>query len=378
MLEARPLPLRRAGAAVRGPLVAISLGFLAAAILVLLIGKDPIAAALALWRGAFGTPNNIAGTLALATPLIFSALAFAVAFRGSMFNAGVEGQLIIGAFFSAFVGFSFPGLPQMIHIPLMLAAGALGGALWALLPAIWRVTLGANEIVTTLMMNFIAIALTDYLVLYPFRLPGQSGSAIKTASISPSAELPSLWPPFNVTIALPLAILCVVIAWYVLRRFVFGYEVRMVGTAPRFAEAAGIAPGRRMVGVMVVSGALAGLGGAAQVGGVFLAFVSPFAAGLGFNGVLVALLVGNAPLGIPFAALFIGALQSGAIGMELTTDISRYLVAALTATIIIFVSARGFGWRRLPWRTSPRSRAPEAQPEVAGSVDPASSQVETL
>jgi len=369
MPEARSLPLRNIGAAIRGPSIAILLGFLAAAVLVLLIGKDPIEAAGALWRGAFGTPNNIAGTLALATPLIFSALAFAVAFRGSMFNAGVEGQLIIGAFLSAFVGFSFDGLPALVHLPLMLAAGALGGALWALLPAIWRVGLGANEIVTTLMMNFIAIALTDYLVLYPFRLPGQSGSAIRTESINPSADLPSLWPPYNVTIALPLAILCVITAWYVLRRFVVGYEVRMVGSAPRFAKAGGIPPGRHMVGVMMVSGALAGLGGAAQVGGVFNAFVSPFATGLGFNGVLVALLVGNAPLGIPFAAVFIGALQSGAIGMELTTSISRYLVAALTATIIIFVSARQFGRRRLPWSTVARVRSPQPRAEATDPAD---------
>jgi len=369
MAEAGTPPLRHIGAAVRGPLIAIVLGFVAAAVLVLLIGKDPLEAASALWRGAFGTPNNIAGTLALATPLIFSALAFAVAFRGSMFNAGVEGQLIIGAFLSAFVGFSFDGLPAIVHIPLMLGAGALGGALWALLPAIWRVGLGANEIVTTLMMNFIAIALTDYLVLYPFRLPGQSGSAIRTESISPSAELFSLWPPYNVTIALPLAIFCVVIAWYVLRRFVVGYEVRMVGSAPRFAKTAGIPPSRHMIGVMLISGALAGLGGAAQVGGVFNAFVSPFATGLGFNGVLVALLVGNAPLGIPFAAVFIGALQSGAIGMELTTSISRYLVAALTATIIIFVSARQFGGRRLPWATVARVRSREPQTEAKGPAD---------
>lgn len=369
MAEASTPPIRHIGAAVRGPLIAIVLGFLAAAVLVLLIGKDPLEAANALWRGAFGTPNNIAGTLALTTPLIFSALAFAVAFRGSMFNAGVEGQLIIGAFLSAFVGFSFDGLPAIVHIPLMLGAGALGGALWALLPAIWRVGLGANEIVTTLMMNFIAIALTDYLVLYPFRLPGQSGSAIRTESISPSAELFSLWPPYNVTIALPLSILCVVIAWYVLRRFVVGYEVRMVGSAPRFAKTAGIPPSRHMIGVMLISGALAGLGGAAQVGGVFNAFVSPFATGLGFNGVLVALLVGNAPLGIPFAAVFIGALQSGAIGMELTTSVSRYLVAALTATIIIFVSARQFGGRRLPWATVARIRSRQPQTEVRGPAD---------
>jgi len=360
---AGPLPaglVRTIGAA-RGPVIAIVLAGAAAATVVLATGKDPVEAARALIRGSVGSPSAVAGTLALATPLIFSALAFAVAFRGSMFNAGVEGQLLLGAFASAVVGFSFD-LPGVVHIPLMLLAGAFGGALWALLPAVWRVALGANEIVTTLMMNFVAVAVTDYFVLYPFRAAGQSGSAIKTASIATSAELPQIWPPYNVTIALPLALLCALAAWYVLRRFVIGYEIRMVGTAPAFAQASGIDPGRRQIAVMLVSGALAGLGGAAQVGGVFGAFVSPFAANLGFNGVLVALLVGNSAVGIPPAAFFIGALQSGAIAMELTTTISRYIVGALIAVIIVFVSARRLGLPRLAYA---RLRRPTTAVEEA-------------
>lgn len=341
--------------AARGPLLAIVLGFLAAAVLVLATGKDPVEAGRALLTGAVGSPSALAGTLSLATPLIFSALAFAIAFRGSMFNAGVEGQLLVGALASAVVGSTLQA-PPLLHIPLMLGAGAVGGALWALLPAIWRVALGANEIVTTLMMNFIAIGITDFLVLYPLRAPGQSGSAIKTAPIAASADLPRIWPPFNVTIALPLAILCAVLLWYALRRSVIGYEVRMVGTAPEFARASGIDPGRRQIGVMLLSGALAGLGGAAQVGGVFHAFVSPFAANLGFNGVLVSLLVGNSAIGIAPAAVFIAALQSGAITMELTTSISRYIVGALTAMIIVFVSARRFGWPGLVYARLRRGR----------------------
>lgn len=330
----------------RPPAIAIGLSFAFASLLILLIGKSPVDALLALWTGAFASPNAFAGTLALATPLIFTAMAFAVPFRGSMFNAGAEGQLLVGAFCAAFVGFAVE-LPGPLHVTAVLLAGAAGGALWAFLPALWRVTLGANEIVTTLMMNFIALFLTDYLVIHPFRAPGQSGTAIKTEPIAASAELAKIWPPFNVTIALPIAILIAVLVWYVFRRTVLGYEVRMVGSAPGFAEAEGIRSRRRMLGVMMVGGALAGLGGAAQVGGVFSAFVSPFGTGLGFNGVLVALLVGNSFLAMPVGALFIGALQGGAISMELTTSISRYIVASLTAMIIIFVAARRVGWSGL-------------------------------
>lgn len=353
--------MRRVFELVRAPAIAIGLSFLVASLLVLLTGKNPLDAAEALWVGAFASPNAFAGTLALATPLIFTALAFAVPFRGSMFNAGAEGQLLIGAFCSAYVGFAVQ-LPGPLHAVAMVVAGAAGGALWAFLPALWRVALGANEIVTTLMMNFIAVFLTDYLVLHPFRAPGQSGSAIKTEPIAASAELAKIWPPFNVTIALPIAIALAVLVWYVFRRTVLGYEVRMVGTGQRFAEAEGIRPGRRMLAVMAVGGALAGIGGAAQVGGVFHSFVSPFGTGLGFNGVLVALLVANSFPAIPLGALFIGALQSGAIGMELTTSISRYIVASLTATIIIFVAARRVGWSGL------RFRSPAARPIDVGET----------
>ncbi len=341
--------LRAVLRSLRAPVVAIGLSLAVASLLVLATGKNPLDAGAALWTGAFGSANAFAGSLSLATPLIFTAMAFAVAFRGSMFNAGAEGQLLIGAFCAAYIGFGIE-LPGPLHVVVMLVAGAAGGALWAFLPALWRVTLGANEIVTTLMMNFIALYLTDYLVLNPFRAPGQSGTAIKTESIAASAELAKIWPPFNVTIALPMALLIAVLLWYVFRRTVLGYEVRMVGSAPGFAQAGGIPSRRTMLTVMIVGGALAGLGGAAQVGGVFGAFVSPFGSGLGFNGVLVALLVSNSFLAMPIGALFIGALQSGAISMELTTTISRYIVASLTATIIIFVAARQVGWSRLRFR----------------------------
>lgn len=352
--------LRRVLHVLRAPAAAIALSLVFGSLLVLVVGKNPLEAAAALWTGAFGSANAIAGTLTLTTPLIFTAMAFAVPFRGSMFNAGAEGQLLVGAFGAAFVGIAID-IPGPLHAVVLLAAGAVSGAFWAFLPGLWRTMLGANEIVTTLMMNFIALYLTDFLVLHPFRAPGQSGTAIKTESIAASAELAKIWPPFNVTVALPLAILLAVLLWYVFRRTVLGYEIRMVGSAPGFAQAGGIPSRRRMLTVMIIGGALAGVGGAAQVSGVFSAFVSPFGEGLGFNGVLVALLVSNSFVAMPIGALFIGALQSGAITMELTTSISRYVVASLTATIIIFVAARQVGWTGLRIRRTRVSRTVAAE-----------------
>lgn len=341
----------RAAAGVRATLgrtVPVLLALAIGALLILVTGNSPAEGAQALWQGAFGSASATAGTLILATPLIFSALAFSVALHGGMFNAGTEGQIVIGAFTGALAGFGIEGLPALVHVPLTLGAGMLGGAAWALLPGIWRLWFGATEIVTTLMLNFVAVLLNDYLVAYPFRDPAsQAGTNIQTAPLLDSARLPSLWTPYRLTAGLILALLLAAGLWWLLYRTVVGYELRMAGTAARAAEAAGIASRRRMLQAMLASGAVAGLAGAVQVAGVFYADISPFTAGLGFTGVVVSLVVGNRPLAIPAAALLFAALQSGAIGMEATTSISRYIVGAVVAIVVLFVSARSAGLRAL-------------------------------
>lgn len=320
---------------------AIALALAVGATLIVVTGNSPVAGAAALFEGAFGSPSATAGTLALATPLILSALAFSVAFQGGMFNAGTEGQIVIGAFTAALAGFGLHGVPTVVHLPVAVAAGALGGALWALLPGFWRLWWGANEIVTTLMMNFIAVLLNDYLVLYPFRDPTrQAGTNVQTPAVLETARLSSIWPPYGLTIGLPLALVIAGALWFFLRRTVLGYELRMTGSAARAAESAGIAARRRMLQAMLGSGAIAGLAGAVQTLGVFHAAISPFTVGLGFTGVVVSLVVNNRPLLIPPAAMFFAALQSGALGMELRTSISRYLVGAVVAIVILLVTAR--------------------------------------
>lgn len=198
------------------------------------------------------------------------------------------------------------------------------------------------------MLNFVAVLLNDYLVAYPFRDPEQqAGTNIQTAPLLESARLPSLWPPYRLTAGLILALVLAVGLWWFLNRTVAGYEIRMTGTAARAAESAGIAARLRMLQAMLASGGLAGLAGAVQVAGVFHADISPFTVGLGFTGVVVSLVVRNKPLLIPAAALLFAALQSGAIGMEARTSISRYVVGAVVATVVLFVSARSLRLRAL-------------------------------
>lgn len=325
-------------------IVAVLVSFGIGAILLLLTGQNPIDAYKGLWEGAFGSRSAFAGTLTTTTPLIFSALAFLFAFRAGVFNAGTEGQLLIGAFLSAWVGFSIVGLPAFIHIPLLLLAGALGGALWAFLPGIWRIYFGVNEIVTTLMMNYIAVLLNDFLTLNVFRNPSvQPGTNAQTPDLAASATLPSLLPPYAVTLALPLGILLAILIYWLLYKTVFGYELRMRGQQENFARYGGISTNRAAFYAMLISGALAGLGGAAQVAGVFHAYVTPFTTGLGFNGVLIALLIANNPLAVPIGAFFFGALQSGALKMQIFTEVSRYIIGVLTGTFVLLASAQQLG-----------------------------------
>ncbi len=326
-------------------IISILFSFAIGAILLLITGQNPIDAYQGLFQGAFGSNNAFAGTLTTTTPLIFSALSFLVAFRAGIFNAGNEGQLLMGAFFAAWMGFSFNNIPQIIHIPLVLLAGALGGAVWSFFPAIWRLYLGVNEIVTTLMMNFVARLLNDYLVFYVFRSPTvQAGTNAQTSTMAPNAVFPSLFPPYQVTFALPLGIVIAVLIFWILYRTVFGYNLRMSGQQSNFAQYGGISVKRTRLFAMLISGGLAGLGGAAQVAGVFHAYVSPFTDGLGFNGVLISLLVRNNPLLVPLSALLFGALQSGALKMQIFTNVSRYIIGVLTGTFILFASAQQLGF----------------------------------
>lgn len=340
LTKARLTGLARRTAAV---VLAVGLAALVGALVLTAVGKDPADAYIGLYDGAFGTPAETNATLAQTTPLILAALSFVVAFRSGIFNAGGQGQVVIGAFVAAAVGSSAAGaLPGPLSVTLVVLAGALGGALWSLPPILFKVWWGTNEVLTSLMLTYVGVLLNDYLVQGPFRATSvQPGANAQTESLRNNAHFPVVLPDSQVTFLLPVGVILAVLAWWSFRRTTLGYELRLHGHSPLAARSAGIPTTRVMIIGMLTSGSLAGVAGAAIVGGVFQAGTSPFPPDVGFNGILAALLVGTSPILTPVAALLFGALSQGGLGLQIFNGVSQYIALVLTATVILFIAPRG-------------------------------------
>jgi len=317
-------------------IIAILLAFLTGAIILLATGYSPIEAYYAMLIGAFGDITKIGLTFSKATPIIFTALAFLFAFKSGLFNIGAEGQLLIGGFAAALVGISFNDLPSFIHVPLALLAAALAGGLWGLIPAVLKVWFGAHEVITTMMLSYVALHFTSYLVNYPFKAPGW---VPQTIPISPSAELPRLLPASQLSAAIILALLLVILTWYILQKTSFGYEIRAIGLNSSVAENAGINVKRGMIFALIISGAMAGLGGAGEVLGVHRRFIDGFSPGYGWDGLAVALVGGLHPVGVLLAAVLFGALRSGGMTMSRTVGVPLDIIFLIQALVILYVAA---------------------------------------
>lgn len=343
-------------------ILTLLLALLLGALIMELSGKDSIAAYRQLYRAALGGKRQLADTLLKATPLIFTGLATMVAFRAGIFNVGVEGSLYLGAFGAAWVGFTFTGLPAIPLIALAFAFAALVGGLWGTLPGYLKARWAVDEIVTTIMLNYVAIFFTDYLVNGPFFVPGMANAM--SERVAPQAELPriirsSQWNP-----AFFLAIAAFLAALFLMRRLTLGYEIRALGSNPQFARWSSMPIRRIIVLVMFISGVLGGLAGAGQALGVHYRFVSGFSRGLGYDGIVIALVGRNNPVGVLLAALFFGALRSGSTVMEMFTNVPRDLVDVIQALIIFFIAIDlSFAW----WRRW-RSRRQESQSAAAAAA----------
>lgn len=322
--------------AARIQIVAVVAALLVGAIVILATGHSPIEAYGAVLVGAFGDIYGIGQTLTQATPIIFTALAFLFSFKCGLFNIGAEGQLLMGGFFAVVVGISFSGLPIFVHALLAILAGAAGGALWGFIPAILKAKLGAHEVITTMMLSYVALYLTSYLVSYPLKAPGWVS---QTVPISPAAELPRILPPTQLSVAFILAIVTAWITTYVLNRTTIGYEVRAIGLNPKAAQNAGIDVKKGIVLALVISGAIAGLGGAGEILGVHRRYIDGFSPGYGWDGLAVALIGGLNPIGAVIAAIFFGALRSGGMVMNRATGVPLDIIIVLQALIVLFVAA---------------------------------------
>ena len=316
--------------------IAILLAFVVGAITLLLTGYSPLEVYGAMLTGAFGDIFGIGQTFTQATPIIFTALAFLFAYKCGLFNIGAEGQFLVGAFTAAFVGISFNGLPFFIHIPFALIAGALGGAIWGFIPAVLKAGRGAHEVITTMMLSYVALYLTSYLVNYPFKAPGW---VAQTVLIAPSAELPRILQPTQLSASIVLAVLLAILTEYTLCRTAIGYEVRAIGLNPSAAESGGISIKKTMIVALTISGAIAGLGGAGEVLGVHRRFIEGFSPGYGWDGLALALVGGLNPVGILLASVLFGALRSGGMTMTRTMHVPLDIVSILQALVILFVAA---------------------------------------
>lgn len=276
-------------------------------------------------------------SLVTATPYIFAGLAVAIGFRCGLFNIGAEGQFYVGALGSAYIGYSIKTLPAFIHLPLALLGGALAGGIWGAIPGYLKAKFGAHEVVNTIMMNWIAFRLTDWLLTGPMRA---SGFRPVTPTIQDSAALPRFFPDplrFNWGFFLALAIAGLV--YWFLFKTTFGFEIRAVGSNPNAARYAGMSIVKNFVLVMTLSGALAGLAGAAQVLGTDHWIGQGFSAGYGYDSIALALLGKSHPLGVVLAAILFGILRSGATSMQSLSGIPIDIISVIQSLIIIFVAA---------------------------------------
>lgn len=342
------------------PALAVFSGLLIGALAILASGENVFTAYGALFSGSFGSLGQImegfriyfatgeskellksiypfTESLVAATPYIFAALSVAVGFRCGLFNIGAEGQVLIGALCSAFVGYSITGLPAFIHLPLALLGGALGGAIWGMIPGYLKARFGAHEVVNTIMMNWIAFKLSDWLLNGPMKA---SGFRPVTPNIEESAELPRFFADplrFNWGFVLALAA-----AWFVywfLFKTTLGFEIRSVGANPDAAKYAGMNVTRNFVLVMALAGALAGLAGSSQVLGVDRWVGQGFSAGYGFDSIALALLGKSHPFGVVLAALLFGFLRSGATRMQSMAGIPIDIISIIQGLIVIFIAA---------------------------------------
>ena len=279
----------------------------------------------------------IGESLMLTTPYIFAGLAVALGFRGGVFNIGAEGQIFVGGLAAAFVGYAVKGLPAIIHLPLALLAAILAGVVWGAIPGFLKARFGAHEVINTIMMNYIAFRLADFLLQGPMSRPDRMPI---TPDVLKSSWLPTLLPaPVRVHLGLIIALILAWVVYWFLWKTPRGFEIRMVGANPHAARYAGIRIAVIIVLTMSLSGALAGLAGASQVLGVEHRMVRAFSSGYGFDSIALALLGNSHPLGVVLAAFLFGFLQGGAALMQATVGVPIEIIKIIQGLIIIFVAA---------------------------------------
>jgi general nucleoside transport system permease protein len=318
--------------------LAIALALLVSALLMLATGTDPVAAYEALYTGSLGSSYGQSVTLVRATPLLLAGLGVALAFRAGVFNIGAEGQLYAGAAAATAAALWVP-LPPGPRVVVALVAGFAGGALWAFIPGWLRAYRGVSEVVVTLMFNFIAIALTGYLVNTRYGPLADKGAAFaQSPTFDEGVRLPIIWSGTSVHAGLLLGLVLAVVLYGVLRWTPFGFKVRLLGGNAEAARYAGIRAPRMVLAIMLASGGLAGLAGTSEVLGIKYALYADFSPGYGYDAIAVALLARNSPLAAIVSAGFFGAMRAGAAEMQQAVGVESSVVLVIQALVIVFLA----------------------------------------
>lgn len=351
------------------PLLAGLLALLAGALVILALGVSPLAAYAAMLEGALGSPNAIADSLVKAGPILFVAIGTCIAYRGGVINIGGEGQLVLGALGAAAIALTFPDLPAPILIPFALVVGCAAGGFWAAIAGVLKARFKVNEVLSTVMLNAIAVLFMTYLLHGVLMDPTELDKAIhipQTQRLALASDLPRLIPT-RLHAGILLGILIAFVVYILLWRTTIGYRIRAVGFNPTASRYAGINVSRYQILAITLSGALAGLGGAVEVLGVnHRLFTDGSATGFtgnaGFNGIVAALFGGLHPLGAIPASFLFGALLVGANSMQRTVQVPSAFVTMLDGLVVIFVVSSQMWAKR---RSSQRVDAKTAVPETA-------------
>lgn len=312
--------------------------------LILLSDANPVEAYSNFFRGIFGNLNGFCEVFVKATPLIFTGLGCAVAFRTGFFNIGAEGQFYVGALAAAGVALGLPQIPGAARIILALAAGFLAGGVWALIAALFKAKLGISEIIVTIMLNYIAINLIGIAVRTFLMDP--SGSVPQSAKIDPSVQLAQILPPTRLHVGFLIAVASVALIWFLLQKTTLGYEIKVVGFNKRAAACNGISVMKNIVISAFLSGGLAGLVGVVEVLAIQKKLLEGISSNCGYTAVLVALLAGNHPVGVMFVAVGMAAMQVGANTMQRQLGVPSAIVDILVGLVVLLILAKGIMRRK--------------------------------
>lgn len=326
------------------PFLAILTAVVVGGVIIAFVGGDPLLAYRGLIQGSFGSTKALSETAVWATPYIFAGLAVALAFKGGLFNIGAEGQLAVGAVASSLIGYALPewlgyDLPAIIHLPLAIIFGILMGGLWAGIVGWLKAYTGGHEVINTIMMNYIALNTTSFLLNGVMKDRSPTNVIARTPLIADSARIPPLFEGLRVHWGFILALLVAFLIWWLLNKTTLGFQIRTVGSNPDAAKYAGINVKRIIILTMVLSGMLAGMAGTIEVTGLNYRHELGFSIGYGYDAIAIALLGKSHPLGVVLSAFLFAAMRNGATRMQFLTQMPVDLISMLQAFILLFVAA---------------------------------------